>query len=244
MVSNASVLTYNYTVMQLKSVFQRIDIPCFTADQRGEKLERMTLNLRFILFFAVTVALAGSTQALAAALQLPFLPAANSPTYEGFVRIVNETKTSENVSVFETDDAGNITGQAFFSVLGFGAKAFKISDLESGNSAKGLEGSIGAGTGFWRLQFNSPSAIKTFGYFRNPTTGFLNPIHDSARPAYNGSRQHISSVNPGRNVNQISVIRLINNSGTRSATASLRGRDEAGNQSKIIEMVIPALNAV
>jgi hypothetical protein len=85
-------------------------------------LERMTLNLRFILFFAVTVALAGSTQASAADLELPFLPPGNSSSYEGFVRIVNESFAVADVSAFGTDDAGNITQRAFFSVPSRGLK--------------------------------------------------------------------------------------------------------------------------
>lgn len=158
--------------------------------------------------------------------QLPFAPSVRDG-FEGFVRIVNVGSVAATVSAQGLDDDGEFSLKASFSIPAYGAKAFKVADLEVGNVAKGLSGAIGIGAGSWRLYFTSDELINVFSYYRNSTTGFLNPLHDTVHPSRLGSYHVLSGVNPGKNTKQVSYVRLMNNS-TKDVTVTITGRDELG----------------
>ena len=74
-------------------------------------------------------------------------PSASNPTLQGFVRVVNRSSESGEVSVLAFDDAGASYGPLTLSVDAGETAPFNSDDLEAGNAAKGLTGSTGAGRG-------------------------------------------------------------------------------------------------
>ncbi len=79
-----------------------------------------------------------------------FNPASNT-SMQSFLRITNTGSNAGKVTITGTDDTGTAGGTVSFT-LGAG-KSIQLTaqDLENGNSAKGLTGSLGMGTGKWRL---------------------------------------------------------------------------------------------
>ena len=103
---------------------------------------------------------------------------------------------------------------------------FNSGDLEAGNPAKGLTGATGAGTGGWRLAIESQTLdVEALSYVRT-ADGFLTAIHAIAPVDTDGVLQ-IATFNPGSNVDQVSLLRLVN-PGTEDAEARVLGVDDAG----------------
>ena len=194
-------------------------------------------NIGLLLFVMAMI----SDPLFADTYQLPFAPSV-SDGYQGFVRIVNVGSVAATVSVQGLDDDGEYSLKASFSVPAYGAKAFKVADLEVGNVQKGLSGAIGIGSGSWRLYFTSEELINVFSYYRDSTTGFLNPLHDTAHPSKLGSYHALSGVNPGRNTKQVGYVRLMNNS-TKDVTVTITGKDELGALSGTATVYLSALSA-
>jgi len=194
-------------------------------------LRRMSQMKSLVSLILVVVFFLQINNASAELYELPFMFRGDDPEHQGFMRIINLSPLSASVSVFGVTDSGIITaGLASFSVPADGAVHFKISDLENGNIAKGLTDSIGVSSpsdGDWRIYFISSSSLKVLGYYRNTATGFLTPIHDTSYPAFSGSVHVLYTANPGSNLNQLSKLRLMNNSDL-PATAILIGRDDDG----------------
>ena len=87
---------------------------------------------------------------------------------------------------------------------------FNSQDLERGNPAKGLFSGVGNGTGDWRLELATTLDVKAIAYIRT-AAGFLTTIHEVVPETSAGSRRYdVVFFNPARNVNQVSMLRLIN----------------------------------
>ena len=95
------------------------------------------------------------------------------------------------------------------------------------NAGKGLEGSTGAGEGDWRLELASALDIEVLAYIRTED-GFLTAMHDVAPAGEAGHR--VVTFNPGRNVNQVSRLRLVNPA-AEAAAVRIEGTDDAGASS-------------
>ena len=106
-------------------------------------------------------------------------------------------------------------------------KHFNSDDLETGNSGKGLDGSTGSGKGDWRLVLTSPLELEVLGYIRTED-GFLTAVHDVAPSA--GAEHRVVTFNPGRNVGQVSRLRVINR-GAETAEVGIEGTDDDGRSS-------------
>ena len=122
------------------------------------------------------------------------------------------------------------TGGNVSLALGAGYTAhFNSEDLELGNAAKGLAGSVGTGTGNWRLGLTADVEIDVLGYVRH-ADGFLTSMYDLSPPASetpSGAEHRVSFFNPGSNLAQVSSLRLIN-LGTEPAAVTITGRDDRG----------------
>ena len=80
---------------------------------------------------------------------VPVFPSAADPLgREGFVRVINHSDVSGEVSIKAFDDTGR-EGEALSLFLNANeTKHFNSNDLEMGNEQKGLTGSTRAGSGF------------------------------------------------------------------------------------------------
>ena len=159
--------------------------------------------------------------------EMPYFPAASRREGEGvqgFARVINRTGESGEVHIEGIDDAGMRRGPVRLTLEANEAVHFNSADLEEGNAGKGLSGGIGAGSGDWRLEVRSTLELEVLSYIRTGD-GFLTSMHDVVPEGPEGHRVVI--FNPGRNVNQVSRLRVVNR-GEEEAEVRIEGTDDAG----------------
>ena len=165
------------------------------------------------------------TRAEAARRMVPLFPSASDAHgRQGFVRVINHSDASGEVAVEAVDDGGSRYGPLALAVGANATAHFNSEDLEDGNADKGLTGSTGPGQGDWRLELTSGLDIEVLSYVRT-ADGFLAAMHDVAPEA--GGRHRVAIFNPGSNVDQQSLLRLVN-PGTAAAQATVAGVDDKG----------------
>ena len=73
------------------------------------------------------------------------------------LRLVNNSNQAGSVTISATDDSGSAApgGDVTFTLASNGGTIIAAQDLENGNTALGLSGSLGDGTGKWRLSITS-----------------------------------------------------------------------------------------
>ena len=172
--------------------------------------------------------------------RLPLFPAAGGAR-QGFARLINRSYSSGEVTIWAVDDAGKRSGPVRLTMRPRRVVHFNSADLEGGNAAKGLEGSVGLGEGDWRLEITSELHLMALAYART-TDGFLTSLHDLAPMAADGSHR-VVFFNPGSNTRQVSKLRLIND-GERSARVTITGIDDWGNASGRVVRTVPAGSAL
>ena len=153
-----------------------------------------------------------------------YMPPAMDDRRQGFVRVINHSGEPGEVRIEAVDDDGRAYGPVTLSVGANGTHHFNSEDLERGNANKGLSGGVGTGQGGWRLGLDSDLDIEVLSYIRT-ADGFLTAMHDVA-PKEDGVHR-VATFNPGSNVDQVSVLRLIN-PGDAAATVTIRGIDGDG----------------
>ena len=168
--------------------------------------------------------------------RVPLFPSASGER-QGFVRVVNRSSAAGEVSIEAFDDTDRDYEPLTLTIDAGAAAHFNSDDLELGNAAKGLVGSTGAGEGDWRLDIASGLDIEVLAYVR-ATDGFLTSMHDTVPRL--ASRHRVVVFNPGSNVNQKSLLRLVN-PGEATVEATIRGVDDAGaSASDVVRVAIPA----
>ena len=173
--------------------------------------------------------------------RLPLFPAAGG-LREGFARVINRSYSSGEVAIDAVDDGGARSGPVRLEMGARQAVHFNSTDLEDGNAAKGLVGSVGVvGKGDWRLELRSELDLMVLSYART-ADGFLTSLHDLAPVAEDGSHR-VVFFNPGSNSRQVSKLRLINN-GERAAAATVTGIDDEGSASGAVAVTVPAGSAL
>ncbi|MDE0363121.1 MAG: hypothetical protein OXI74_18250 [Rhodospirillaceae bacterium] len=172
--------------------------------------------------------------------QIPLFLSTANPNRQGFLRILNTTRTVGIVDITAFDDDGTRYGPVSLSIDGEQTRALNSNDLEQGNADKGLTGMLGSGTGDWRLRFDSEFPIEV-GAFVRTADGFLTAMHDVAH-VYRSHGQHFIPVfNPGSNTNQVSKLRLVNLDDSRAVEVSIFAQDDSGARgASDIELVLPA----
>ena len=157
---------------------------------------------------------------------LPLFPAASDELgRQGFARVINRADSEAEVSISAFDETDRDYDTVTLSVGGNNTVHFNSDDLELGNEDKGLTGSTGAGEGDWRLELTGGADIEVLSYVRT-TDGFLTSMHDVVSGTEN--RYLVPIFNPGRNTNQVSRLRLIND-GDEPAQVTIAGVDDAGS---------------
>ena len=172
---------------------------------------------------------------------VPLFPAASHTMREGFVRVINRTDQNGDVAIAAIDDSGWHAPGIMLAIGGNETAHFNSNDLEQGNAGKSLSGGTGSGQGDWRLELTSDLEIEVLAYIRT-TDGFLTAMHDVVERGLTGraqpesargspSHEHrVAIFNPGRNRNQVSLLRLIN-PGAEDVEVTITGIDDAGTAS-------------
>ncbi len=155
------------------------------------------------------------------------VPPASNTQQQGFVRLVNRENRAGDVAVWGIDDSGQrSSGTVTLNLAANESRQFTAQDLEVGNPGKGLTGSLGDGTGNWRLVVLSDLNIAPMSLIRTPD-GFLTSIHDVI--AGNGLSMTVPTFNPADNPNQTSLLRLVNPNAA-PVSLTIRGTDDAGHE--------------
>lgn len=152
----------------------------------------------------------------------------DSPARQGFIRIRNRSSHGAMITITGTDDSGATPDPVYTFLAAHETRHFNSRDLEQGNTAKGLNGSLGDGEGAWRLKITSEADLHALAYVRT-ADGFVTAVDDvvprTAAPPANSYR--IPIFNPGRNENQTSALRLANPTGS-DATVTITAEDDDG----------------
>lgn len=123
-----------------------------------------------------------------------FNPAGNT-TQQSFVRISDTGPVGGQVFITGVDDAGNPgVGTVSFNMNAGQSIQLTSSDLQNGNTAKGLTGALGTPTGKWRLTVTSyfPNLVVT-SLNRNNSSGTVSNLTDYDT---NGKQNLLESGNP------------------------------------------------
>ena len=176
---------------------------------------------------ALIVALAAGValSTIAAEHSVPFFPSASDDRRQGFVRIINHSLDSGEISVFAVDDLGRRVGPLSLTLEADEVLHFNSDDLEHGNLDKGLSGQTGPGNGDWRLEIEARIDIEVLSYVRT-SDGFLTAMHNVA-PTERGSYR-VPTFNPGSNLDQVSLLRLTN-LGEDPVDVAIHGTDDSGD---------------
>ncbi|GAB6195028.1 hypothetical protein [Lysobacter xanthus] len=106
-------------------------------------------------------------------------PAGNS-TAQSFVRVINQSNTAGRVTIVGIDDNGVKRGPISFNLGALKSMQVNSDDLEAGNAAKGLTGSLGDGAGKWRLFVTGEFAgMAVQSLNRNATDGTVTNLTDA-----------------------------------------------------------------
>ena len=169
-----------------------------------------------------------------------FTASSDSQGRQGFVRIINYSNESGEVRIDAFDDEGMQYGPLHLTIGANETVHLNSPDLENGNAEKALDGATGPGRGNWRLELVSTLDIEVLGYLRTDD-GFVTSMHDVV--PHTGNRHHVAIFNPGRNVNQVSRLRVINR-GPEAAEVSIEGVDDRGESpGTTVRFAVPARGA-
>ena len=155
---------------------------------------------------------------------LPLVPPDIGTAPSGLVRILNRSGEAGTVRILAIDDTGARFGPVTLSMDANETVNLNSTHLEQGNEAKGLSGGVGDGTGHWRLELDSTLDIEPLAYVRS-ADGSLASVHDAV--AARSMRHHVLTFNPGSNLGQRSLLRLVNTSGLDTDVV-ITGLDDAG----------------
>ena len=140
------------------------------------------------------------------------------------MRVVNRSGAAGDVTIRAYDDANRPYAPLTLAIGPDEAVQFTSNDLEFGNANAGLTGSTGPGYGNWWLKLSSELDLEVLSYVRS-ADGFLTSMHDSA--PNDGTQHSIATFGPGSDVNQTSLLRMVN-PGEAAATAVITGVDDQG----------------
>ena len=159
---------------------------------------------------------------------VPFLVGASTTPPWGFVRVVNRSSVSGTVEISAIDDTGERFGPVSLSLDAGAVRAFTSSDLEEGAPERGLFDGVGVGSGHWRLELDTALDVAARAYARG-ADGYVSQIDATVAETYGGARHRyeVAFFNPGSNLVQQSVLRLVN-PGDAEAEVTISAVDDRG----------------
>ena len=171
---------------------------------------------------------------------VPLFPAKDDANgRQGFLRVVNRAEQDVDVRVTAFDDTGSARPEVLLHLAQGRTVHFNSVHLEDGAPDRGLPSGVGAAGGDWRLELATEHDIGVYAYIRTGG-GFLTAMHDVV-PA-TSTLQRVAFFNPGRNVNQKSMLRVVN-TGDVEQTVVIRGTDDAGEPGAEVSFIVPARGA-
>ena len=178
----------------------------------------------------------GPPEEIAAA--VPLMLSASDSMRQSFVRIINETDRLGSVRILAVDDGGNAANPIEIQLGAWQVLHFNSNDLENGNAGKGINAGVGSpNQGDWRLDIESALALRVLAFVRT-TDGFLTAMGDVLQR--NGEGRLVAhTFNPGRNMNQVSKLRLVN-TGANAERVSIDGHDDQGNTAGPVALTLAA----
>ena len=166
-----------------------------------------------------------------------FLSASDPFGRQGFVRVINDSELTGEVSIKAFDETGREYEAVSLSLGANETKHFNSNDLEMGNTRKGLSGSTGGGIGDWRLELTSDLELEVLAYVRT-TDGFLTSMHETV--SREGNAYRVATLNPGANFDHESRLRLVN-AGAHTAEMTITGINYRGERSsRQVSIAVPA----
>ena len=168
---------------------------------------------------------------------VPLFPSASDPLgRQGFVRVVNGSAVASEVRIEAFDRTDRAYERLSLLVGPDEVASFNSDDLELGNPAKGLTGSTGAGEGDWWLELSSDGEIEVWTYIRTKD-GFLTAMHDLVPEADGAYR--VVYFNPAENVDQVSVLWLVNPGDAEAAVTIAGVDDRAAQPGTAVRVTVP-----
>ncbi|WP_338516508.1 hypothetical protein [Alteromonas gracilis] len=183
-----------------------------------------------------------STSLIAEEYSIYFVPSSTNDLQQGFLRFTNPNFSTVSVSIVGIDDAGN-PGQTTlsFEVGSLASQQFNSDDLEFGNGSKGLTGFLGIASDNWTLQVTTSGELGVSSYIRT-SEGFMTKIGDLV-PNTNQTSHIVPMFNPASNVNQVSILRVVNIS-SDSNDVSILGIDDNGDVTSSASITLAGNEAV
>ena len=159
--------------------------------------------------------------------EVPYFIAADDAARQGFVRISNYSTQGGTVEIHAVDDTGQRFGPVTIALDALAVVHFNSDDLEAGNAAKGISGSLGDGVGDWRLEVRTSLAVVGPLAYVRTKDGFLTAMHDTVRGGADGRRHVVPIFNPASNRDQRSQLRVVNPT-PHDAAIAIAGIDDEG----------------
>ena len=194
------------------------------------KPRRIFRLLPLVRLLLGTTLVCASAPAFAERYHVPLFLAASHGTLQSFLRIVwPSCRNHPSFTIRALDDVGTEFGPIEIpwrpGPRGCGRiVAFNSNDLEQGNADKGLNEGIGSGNGNWQLFIDSSSPVHLMSYIRS-ADGLLAPMHDTVPFWEDRNAYFVGTLNPGRNTNQRSWLRIINPY-PHELTVTISGKDD------------------
>lgn len=198
-------------------------------------------NLTNLSTLPVPLAIAPATQPCVPC-EVPLFVAADDPLRQGFVRLSNHSDDRGSVAIHAIDDTGRRFGPVTFNMDAGETVHFNSDDLEGGNPAKGLSGSVGDGVGDWRLEVRTDLEVVGPLAYARTSDGFLTSLHDLVRGRGDVRRSYrVPIFNPASNRNQRSQLRIVNPTPSVAAV-TIAGIDDRGQPGPLgeVSFTLPA----
>ena len=209
------------------------------------------MRLRKTGLFRVAIGLAVVFQGIPSAAAehvVPLFLSASDGEREGFVRVINRSllgatggEHDTRVKIYAIDDSGWAPPPLQLEIAASETIHLTSADIEEGNDAKGLEGTAGSPTeGNWRLRFVSSLDIEVLAYVQT-NDGMLTGMMDTV--LRDGDVHRVPIFNPGRNTQQVSLLRLVNPGGEEARVVILGVDDSGHTPGTPVSFSIPAGSA-
>ncbi len=155
-----------------------------------------------------------------------FVNPASNTNQESFLRLINTSSAESDISISALDDEGMpASGTVTLTLQANEAEQLTAADLETGNTDKGLTGSLGDGSGKWQLDIFSQLELSVTSMIRTKD-GFLTNLSGIA-PKNNTDSSMLYFVNPASETDKENFIRIINLE-AQEATITVSGIDDNG----------------